>query len=217
MVDRTSVVMYSEDMSLLIPPGFAAVDLLLRHVSGSHQGEVTFGLEVDEPEPFPTALADAVTQLWIDTFGVIQDAGVLIGPTILRIGDSSGEPLTVEGTLTGEGAIAADFAPSNVAVLVRKLTARGGRRGRGRFYVPWGVTDAGVDDVGNIASTNLANIQQAADDFLSGLSTAPPSGIGDPMVLLHNSEGSTAPGVPNEVLQLLVDPLVATQRRRLGR
>jgi hypothetical protein len=204
-------------MPLLIPEGFAAVELLLRHVSQTRQAEVTFGIELASVTGSNTELADQITTDYESTLGVRTDIGVLIGPTVLHIGQSGGEALTIEGTLTGGGARDTNVAPSNCAFLFKKVTARGGRRGRGRFYLPWIVADAGVDDVGAIDGGEAGPTEDAATDFLLALGDAGSPVGAHPMVLLHNSGGSTTPGDPDLVTALVGDRLIATQRRRIGR
>jgi hypothetical protein len=107
--------------------------------------------------------------------------------------------------------------PPNVALLVHKRTARGGRRGRGRMYIPWTLSTTSTGEGGVIAPASLTPMQTACNVWLSSIS----SGAG-PVVLLHRpSTPGTArpstPGSPNVVTSMVVDPLCATQRRRLGR
>lgn len=199
-------------MALIIPSGYAQVLIPIYHVSGANPALVTHGISGADPI-FAGAQADEITTLFTATFGTQLDAGCGIGPTSLVIGTGvSGENFVVTGTGQGSGAVTGETMPPNVSLLVRKTTARGGRRGRGRMYLPWVLRDDGVDDVGNVNSGPLANLQTAADDYLTGLlALSDPA----PMVILHSAGGSTAPGTPNAVTGLVVDQRIATQRRRL--
>lgn len=200
-------------MALIIPEGFAQVTIPLLHVGQSREAVVTFGVESNPISP--TSECDAIFAVWEQEIGPLIDEGVIQGPCRATFGTASGEGLSVEGTDTFVAGGTASKVPSNVALLVRKMTSRGGRRGRGRMYVPWLLNDSEVDDVGNVTGTFVAAAQVAFNQFLEGLAAAAPAGPFAPMHILHSDGGSTSPGSPNEVTSLVVDPLVATQRRRL--
>lgn len=106
-------------------------------------------------------------------------------------------------TATGSPGLLA--LPPNNAVLIRKVTAAGGRTGTGRMYVP-ALIETEVDSSGLISGASQASIQAGATGMLSDLST---NDI--PMYVLHDS----ALIAPNLVTSLSVQTRVATQRRRL--
>lgn len=201
-------------MALIIPEGFAQITIPLTHVSQSREAVITFGVEADFSLS-PVAKVDAIFDSWQQMVANFIDEGVIQGPARAAIGTSTGENLQVEGSTTYGAPGTAQKVPSNVALLVRKITARGGRRGRGRMYVPWIVNEGNVSDVGLLDGAYRASLETAFDNFLTDLAAAAPTGPFAPMYLLHSSGGSTSPGSPNEVTDLVVDQLVATQRRRL--
>jgi hypothetical protein len=202
-------------MPLIIPVGFAQVTLPLLHVSQSREAVVTFGVNWDESGTGPD-VCDAIMQTWIDEIGDRVDEGCVQGPVRAAIGGPDNENLQVEGTLTYGSPGTASKLPSNVSLLVRKITDRGGRRGRGRMYVPWLLNESDVNDVGVIDGTYRSSLQVSFDNWLDLLSSGPP-GSSTPMQILHSTDPdqSTLPGSPNTVTSLVVDQLVATQRRRL--
>lgn len=104
-------------------------------------------------------------------------------------------------TVGGNGGAA---APPNVAYLVKKVTTLPGRRGRGRMYIP-GVIEGNVNAVGVLSDPGLASIQGAINDLIEAEDVH-----GFTPFLLHN--GATA---PTEITTMVVQQLVATQRRRL--
>jgi hypothetical protein len=204
-------------MPVEIPNLFAQITIRLQHVSGSHVGAVVFGIADTDGLTDAVATADKVTQNYIDTWGVLTDAGVAIGPSTIQVGVGSGPPVSFVGTVSDEGAIAGNMLPSNCALLVGKQTLTGGRRGRGRMFIPWVLPEGDVDDVGVISGGTVATMIGAAEDFLEALSEPGPDSDATPMFLLHNSEGETPAPAPSEVVGLTVSSLIATQRRRLGR
>lgn len=95
--------------------------------------------------------------------------------------------------------------PTNNALLVRKVSSAGGRRGTGRMYVP-GLNETAVDAQGIVESSYLIVLQAAFTGMLGDLSTNDV-----PMHILHDIAGPA----PTLVQSLAVQARVATQRRRL--
>jgi hypothetical protein len=204
-------------MSIVIPPDFVGVQVLLRHVSATHQGEITYGLDITSFTGTMAELADTQTTAYSDNFGTYTDIGVQIGPTLISVGAASPPYLRVDGTETLGGDVEGETMPSNVAALMRKRSLQAGRGGRGRNYLPWILRDNQVDDVGNVEATALSNLQDAADGWYEAAGQVGGTDGATPIVILHDSGASTAADDPAFVTSLSIDALVATQRRRLGR
>lgn len=198
-------------MALIIPTGFAQATIPLNHVAVVREAVTTFGVDSSNAGGDYEGLADGIMTVWEAEVAPILDADVTAGPVELAVGQDGGENLVAVGSTTSVGNRVISTVSPNVAVLVRKRTARGGRRGRGRMYVPWAAQDSAVDEAGTINPTEMGLLQGAFADFLTALN----ANAAD-MYLLHN-EGLSTPGAPNLVTTLSVDNLVATQRRRLGR
>lgn len=198
-------------MALLIPTGFAQVTVPLNHVLLVREAVVTFGVDSSAAGGDYAGLADGIMGVWDGAVAPVLDADVLAGPVELSVGQDGGENLSAVGTVTSQGDRVISSVAANTAVLVRKRTARGGRRGRGRMYVPWCTSDTNVDEAGRIAPAEVTTLQSAFAGFRTALATASAD-----MVILHN-EGSSAPGAPDFVTSVSVDNIVGTQRRRLGR
>jgi len=96
--------------------------------------------------------------------------------------------------------------PPQVAILVRKNTARGGRRGRGRIYWP-GMTVSGYVEGGVMTSGAQGLFQGAFETFRTALAAD-----GCILVVLHDV---AAGGPPDVVTGLSVQATLATQRRRI--
>lgn len=96
-------------------------------------------------------------------------------------------------------------APPNVATLIRKVTALGGRRGRGRMFWPC-IEESNIDHAGRIPTLDRAAKQAVVDSFFEDVET-----FGRQLVLLHD----TAAVPPTPITSLVVDERVATQRDRL--
>lgn len=116
--------------------------------------------------------------------------------------------------------------PGNVALLVTKVAPGGGRRTRnGRMYVA-GISEALTDatNPGNVTTASLASLTAAFEGFSSDVSnTFLGEGYTSNMVVVHTiNEGTeTNPDIvysgQSEVTGMVVQPRLATQRRRLRR
>lgn len=126
---------------------------------------------------------------------------------VLRVGNASGPPTIFEVPASRVGGNASVSPPAqNTCLLVRKQSSQGGRAGRGRMYMPPFMFDeASISPAGVINSAPVNQIQGFIDAWFHR---------NDAYVILH-SEGSTLP--PSPIGSFIVDPIVATQRRRLRR
>ncbi len=208
-------------MADIIPPGYCEVSLPIKHAALARSAYVTWGLAITD---VPTvAVANSITDCFDVSFGTRMDNETTFGPSTLRVGQDGGEALVVVGSTTDTGDVNQESISANCALLVHKRTSRGGRRGRGRMYVPWCLPESSLDQAGRILSAELALLQTEADDFLAALIALPTV---DAMVVLHSESRPpesggppvpSIPGLPNVVTSLQCDAIIGTQRRRLGR
>jgi len=198
-------------------PGYADVSCQLKHSLLSRPAYITFG--VDPTATDPTAIGAAIAGC-ITAAGSINaqmDSNVTWVRIEVSVGTDGSEDIQGVHTMNTAGTKTNSTPPANTALLVHKHTARGGRRGRGRLFIPWFVSSAEVAEGGTISSSEVTLKQVALNGFLANLTAA-----AVPMVVLHRpstpgTEHPTTPGAPNVVTALSVDPLISTQRRRLGR
>lgn len=196
---------------MAIPPGYADVSIRLTNSAMQRPAFITFGIDPSGTNPDSIAGEVYGSFTTAGAFFSRLDSGVTIGPVTVRLGQDGGEALIGVSDVTSAGGATLASPPPNVAVLVHKRTNRGGRRGRGRWFLPWYLTETDVDEAGQILTAAVTPIQAALTLTLNNLSAQ-----GNPMVILHEP-GLTSAGVPDVVHTLTVDRLVATQRRRLGR
>lgn len=198
-------------MTVSIPPGFAEAIVPITNAASPHVASVTFGIDLSAVTAGAATAANLVMGAWNTGISALMDSETVAGPTTLVVGQDGGPPLTVIGTDTFNGLESTASLPANCAVLCKKTSATGGRRGRGRFFLPWAVGEAFVDEGGIISSARVTAINAGLDTFLTSLASTDV-----PMVLLHSPGISTA-GPPSVVTGLTADRLIGTQRRRLGR
>lgn len=108
------------------------------------------------------------------------------------------------------GALGLQQEQPQVALLVRKVTALGGHRGRGRMYVP-GLSEGSALGTGMIVAGNLTTWQTAFTNWFNDLVTANLKPY-----LLHETGISATPD-PTILTGFTVDPKTSTQRGRIRR
>lgn len=190
---------------MIIPAGYSQVNLKFGGVAVPLGAEMTFGVE-NPTAMLPGQIADFVG----DTLVGNAFAGFLVtGSGLISILVKNGPNATgpseelgyiIAGTQSGAGGGAA------VSVLISKVTALGGRKGRGRMFQP-GVTESVVDPGGVLQTVHATALNTCWTGIKADLAA------GDlPMHLLHGD--ATA---PTEIVNLNVQTVVATQRRRQRR
>jgi hypothetical protein len=196
-----------------IPDGFADCSIRLTYAALSRSAYVTLGVDNTENDLSAEALAAVIGDAWVLAGSVNTgfDANVTTNDVTARLGTASGEPIVGIHAVNLQGAGDNNPAPPNVATLINKQSARGGRRGRGRMFIPWWQDEAEIDGSGTITPASVIQRQAFIQKFFDTLAAG-----GVPMVLLH-ADGKTAPGPPDRVTSVVVQNRVATQRRRLGR
>lgn len=211
-------------MTQRIPTGYTAWSLQLSHLLLTRPSFVTGGLDTSGVDMTDSGVRTGIAAALRAIFVPAMDESVTVGPTTFRVGPYPPEALIHVQTTTSAGAASRQSPPPNVALLIALHTSRGGRRGRGRLYVPWAVDRTDISEGGQVGSGSRAIWQTQIDSGIAALATN-----GTPLVVLHTfNEGDAGPpvvapedpdvgGAPNEVLSATVANLISTQRRRLGR
>lgn len=200
------------------PVGFAEISIEMRHDNDPQPWYNVFGVETDLSVDSAQEVVDHVAGIWYNAWDQALNAGAQFTNVIGRFGQDGGPDQVVETLVPPvRGTNVSNSLPQNCALLVRKQTSLGGRAGRGRLFMPGVLQEAEVSDMGIVSTALKAALQANANAALTGLATADPvTGATSPMVLLHgpNSVTGLTPA-PTPVDALVVDSVIATQRRRL--
>lgn len=189
---------------LIIPTGFALATWRFTGPPLPHGAATTIGVRLNGAGPVPST-ANTIRDAFSSNFFPGELAGIQGAGFTLKFGPNEDGP-TVEVPWGVMGAGAATASP-NVSFLLQKRTDFGGRRNRGRMYVP-GVGEAAIDDAGKLTLAKVSAMQAAADGFVSDLLAA----TIDP-VILHSAAGVA----PTTITRIVCSDQAATQRRRLRR
>ncbi len=112
------------------------------------------------------------------------------------------------------GRTSTNLLTQNTAWLIKKLTAAGGRRNKGRQFWP-GVPDVSVNDAGVLNANEVTDWNTALAVYVAGAGTSIRIAR---LVLFHTlPPASTVPLAPTTIVSMIADGMVATQRQRLRR
>jgi len=137
--------------------------------------------------------------------------------TVLK-GDGTAIPEVGE-SVTGPfaGVVGTATPPPNVAALVKKKTGFGGRQNRGRVFLPWSLSENDVDEQGvlnqtvqNVITSGLLGFKSASANLIQVIANRVYDLPWD-----NPARQLIAVTIGKEVISMTVDPLAATQRRRL--
>lgn len=190
-------------MPLVIPAGYYEAGYRFSlsgslHVSVVTEGWLYTGADIATDVP---ALADA---FGLNMLSPIANVWQFLGMTLRdATGTLYDEPRNVQGGDAGAA------MPPNVTYLLKKTTGVGGRKNRGRMYLP-GVTEAAVDAVGNVLAAKQDEINSQIGGWIGAAAAANFSPY-----LLHNTPKVGVAPAPTLVSLVKTEPLIATQRNRL--
>jgi hypothetical protein len=189
----------------------ANVSYFFQHNASTRRSCITFGVLPAVADA--ASVANAALAAFTDTGSLKSkmSSNVTLARIKVSLGTDTGEDLVSELNTAAVGTSVSPTLPGNDAVLVHKRSARGGRRGRGRIFIPWFVPETNVGENGIIDSSYVVTLGTCVSAWFTALGTR-----NIPMQILHQP-GETPEGVPTPVTSLSVDPLISTQRRRLGR
>jgi len=204
---------YENDLVLL--------STFIRFASNTRLAELTYAVNDAGANLSAQEWADAAQNVFQTAWkGTLSDSAVIEYTTALK-GDGTSTFTVGRSTAAGTaGTDSGTKTPSNCALLIRKNTAFGGRENRGRMYIPWLTNKADVGTTGIISGGDVSSFQSDADTFLGGLAAG-----ADNYMCIANRHFNLPWDNPDrrlvsvtkgpEVTSLVVESVIATQRRRL--
>lgn len=204
LLPRSGGILGRYTADVIIPFGFAQATFFMEGSGAPTGAAVTMGLD-PATGLSPATVAASLELIWDTRISPIQIQNVDVTNIRVKFGPNTSGP-SVDRPVTLGGNLVTAQAPPNVALLVQKATGLGGKKGRGRLYLP-GIPEVEIDQGGNISGSYFASCQTAWNGFYNDLVAAD-----IPMVLLHTGSSD-----PTAVTELVVSALAATQRRRLRR
>jgi hypothetical protein len=190
---------------MIIPEGFAQATHIISSGFLPFGAVCTYGVDVRGVAGDPIDVAEDLYTSW-QAF-IMGNLHTSLNHVACRVkyGPNATGP-AVDFTGEGVGGAGGEAAPPNLAYLIEKNTALGGRKGRGRMFLP-GVVEGSVDGAGNVSSAVLADFAGNLGDWFAAI-------LADNLVpvLLHSD--LTA---PTDIVNFTADPKCASQRQRMRR
>lgn len=197
-------------MGIVVPEGYSDVTLIVTAAGITREFTTSIGIApitLDPPTPAEIAdnfydISTAADRPWHPSLMSNQYTfqGVSVRTTV------DGLPLIGTHLDPVQGTNSLGPSPCNCALLVKKNTAAGGRKNRGRMYVtPHIIAETHVNAVGVIDDDVVATVQTWFDSWVDDI-----VGLDYEGVLFH-SDSTT----PTQLSSLSVESLIATQRRRM--
>lgn len=195
-------------MPQFLPAGYGQARILFRGISATSDSVVTFGykqIATDDPAEHAEAFYNALTGTGAPFIASAFSNAYVFSGVYCTWMDETG-PLVGEFLQPVTGAASIQPVPANCAMLLRKATALGGRKGRGRAFLPpvW-TAEANIGPTGAIPGADAAAVALKWNAFRTALATA-----GIELRLIHNEAI-----IPTLITALSVDTTLATQRRRM--
>jgi hypothetical protein len=197
-------------MGIRVPEQYAEIVYKLLLVGDAELMLTTLGVSLSAIDTFDAASVDAINDAFVANIMPLLSPDIAYQGLDVQVGpDSAGPQFTQANIVLGSNV--GSSLPPNTAGLIQKRTALGGRRNRGRNYIP-GVPVSDVNQAGVWGTGIQAQWQTAANNWLA--QTAAISSV-DEVVIFHSTP-PLAPGLlPTPVTSMVVPGKVATQRRRL--
>lgn len=197
-------------MTINVPVGFGLATIVWQCIGLPREAVTTFGYDPGALDP--TSHADTFYDLFNNAGApgvatIISDNWQLVGFRCTEQDDPG--PLYGEHIEPVTGIFIGGAVPPNCAMLATKTTGIGGRRNKGRMYIPpvW-PNEAAISGRGDLVAGDVTTLNTRWNLFRTSCTTA-----GLPWVLFH----SEVPFTPTPISGLAFGVKLATQRRRMRR
>lgn len=199
-------------MGVHIPTGYGQVTFVFQPFGTAQNVVITHGFHDTARGSDPTDAADDYHTVMTAAGRPFETSNIGTQWTFVRVDtviQSPTGPLLGTHPVGVQGTLVVEALPLNCAFLVAKTTSRGGRRGRGRMFVPpMSVAEGNIGPTGVIVGASLT-AQQAK---WTAARTAAAAGLFPPFLLHDTSEIA-----PDAVNLWTLQARIATQRTRLRR
>ena len=190
---------------MIIPSGYGLITHFFSGAAVPDGAAVTYGVR-NLADFSATEMAEAARDEWdASNFDSLASTDCDMFMTRAKLGPNATGPFADVTSNTGGAGNTAGAA--QVCILMKKQTDSGGRRNRGRMFLP-GIPEDQIGQGGQITSGTVTVANAAGLALITGLATAL-----IPMVILHDDVDFT----PTLVTSFVVSPYVATQRNRQPR
>jgi hypothetical protein len=188
---------------VIIPSGYGQVNFVFGGSGFARGAQVTFGFKDNSGGATAATIATDFGTRWVNDILLDQSNTITLDHVKVKLGPNDTGP---EATVSSgaAGGLSSQPLPPQDSVIVRKITALGGRKGRGRVFHP-GAVESQTDGGGLLTTAAIVTLD---GDYADLLAHAAADNL--PLYLLHNDATT-----PTAIDQLDVLQLMGTQRRRI--
>lgn len=198
-------------MTVQIPPGYAMASIEYWLQGYTRPAVTTWGLDVSANMYDPDTMARGFHDIYAGAMQPRTDSNVTLRNARIVIGQDGPDPVIGISNQFTAGTSSRESTPPALALMVNTPTGLGGRRNRGRKYIPWAVGEGSVDERGVVENSAVNTSQLALDQFKDDLEDNDWY-----LVVLHGAGSSPIPP-PTPISRLLVNPIIRTQKQRQAR
>lgn len=195
-------------MARIIPPGYAECSMEFWLAGYLRPAVITQGFKITGSVGSSYNVADQFDLAFANSFKALFDSNVTMRNAKAVIGQDGSDPIVQVSTTQTAGTSSRESTAPALALMVTKNTNLGGRKHRGRNYMPWALADSDVAENGAVNPTRLTSWAAALDEYMDYI-IGPTTDLLDEPVILH-----TDPTVPTPVTSFTPNPAIRTQRRR---
>lgn len=195
-------------MARIIPPGYAECSMEFWLAGYLRPAVITQGFKINGSVGSSYNVADQFDLAFAGSFAALFDNNVTMRNAKAVIGQDGSDPIVQVSTTQTAGTSSRESTAPALALMVTKNTNLGGRKHRGRNYMPWALADSDVAENGAVNPARLNSWAAALDEYMDFI-IGPTSDLLDEPVILH-----TDPTVPTPVTSFTPNPAIRTQRRR---
>ena len=197
---------------LYLPAGFYAYSFQLEGIALPNGGAVT-GCGENTLDQAPEQIAIKLATRFIANLLPSMTEEARLGSVYVRNGQAAGAGPSFVHETNNDGSLTFSASSPAIAMLCKWITSIGGRRGRGRWYLP-GITEDRVDRAGVLPATTVASVTQNLQNFRAGMATD-----SCPIAVGHRYPAGFAGFklAPTLITSGSCDGRVATQRKRQRR
>lgn len=198
-------------MALVIPPGFALASWHFVSDSGTPPYVTTCGTTLADEPGSEVELADALFNAYATN--ILPATSSVLALDHVTVQTPAGGGLLASFTSTetsSQGGDSGAPSPLGAAIVLKKVTAVGGRAGRGRMFLPGTVMESQVDANGFVNPAQLTAVRDAMVDLWADVAIAAP---GATPVLLHDEASPVT--APSTITAWVAAPIIGWIRKRI--
>lgn len=198
-------------MTIVIPPGYAQFSIEFWLTDYNRPAVNVWGVDCRDNIYAPDTMASGFLDIIGPSIAAGIDSNVTMRDVRMVLGQDGADPVVGFSTGSYAGTAVRESTAPALACLINLNTGLGGRRNRGRKYLPWALNDTSVSEKGAVENSAVTgwNTRMAA------VKTAMAANEWVP-VLLHGTGSSAVPD-PTPVTTMTCSPVISTQRQRQAR